>query len=103
MLLLFFCSASSMMTRRQLLHRLAAAAAIARLAPVSLMDAWAEPAKGSSIKLGAQTNAWAIDPNRFDSFLGVLDQSAKLVMPVSKPVFSICASSSHLRRRLAPA
>jgi sugar phosphate isomerase/epimerase len=55
-----------MMTRRQLLHRLAAAAASA-----SLTDAWA---KNSSIKLGAQTNAWAIDPARFDSFLGVLDQ-----------------------------
>jgi inosose dehydratase len=62
-----------MMTRRQLLHRLAAAAAAsAHLAPVSL--AWAEGAQGSSIKLGAQTNAWAIDPTRFDSFLGVLDQ-----------------------------
>jgi inosose dehydratase len=67
-----------MMTRRQLLHRLAAAAAITRLAPVSLTDAWAEPAKGSSIKLGAQTNAWAIDPNRFDTFLGVLDQVRKI-------------------------
>jgi inosose dehydratase len=61
-----------MMTRRQLLHRLAAAAASAHLTPVSL--AWAEGAQGSSIKLGAQTNAWAIDPTRFDSFLGVLDQ-----------------------------
>jgi inosose dehydratase len=61
-----------MMTRRQLLHRLAAAAASAHLAPVSL--AWAEGAQGSSIKLGAQTNAWAIDPSSFDSFLGVLDQ-----------------------------
>ena len=63
-----------MMTRRQLLHKLAAAAASARLAPVALTDAWAEPAKGSSIKLGAQTNAWAIDPARFDSFLGALKQ-----------------------------
>jgi inosose dehydratase len=60
-----------MMTRRQLLHKLAAAAS-AHLAPVSL--AWAEGAQGSSIKLGAQTNAWAVDPSRFDSFLGVLDQ-----------------------------
>ncbi len=63
-----------MMTRRQLLHTLAAAAS-AQLAPASLADAWAQ---GSSIKLGAQTNAWAIDPARFDSFLGVLEQVRKI-------------------------
>jgi inosose dehydratase len=63
-----------MMTRRQLLHTLAAAAS-AQLAPASLADAWAQ---GSSIKLGAQTNAWVIDPARFDSFLGVLDQVRKI-------------------------
>jgi inosose dehydratase len=67
-----------MMTRRQLLQTLAAAAASARLAPVSFTDAWAEPAKGSSIKLGAQTNAWAIDPAHFDTFLGVLEQIRKI-------------------------
>src|SRR6202167_4617080 len=67
-----------MMTRRQLLHKLAAAAASARLAPVALTDAWAEPAKGTSIKLGAQTNAWAIDPARFDTLLGVLGQIRKI-------------------------
>jgi inosose dehydratase len=64
-----------MMTRRQLLHRLAAAVASAQLAPASLAKAWAT---GSSIKLGAQTNAWAIDPTRFDSFLGVLEQVRKI-------------------------
>jgi inosose dehydratase len=63
-----------MMTRRQLLHRLAAAAS-AQLAPATLADAWAQV---SSIKLGAQTNAWAIDPARFDSFLGVLQQVRKI-------------------------
>jgi inosose dehydratase len=66
-----------MMTRRQLLHRLAAIAAGGRLVP-STSDAWAAPAKGSSIKLGAQTNAWAIDPARFDTFLGVLNQIKKV-------------------------
>jgi inosose dehydratase len=66
------------MTRRQLLHRLAAAVAITQLPPVSLRDAGAEPARESSIKLGAQTNAWAIDPTRFDSFLSVLDQVSKI-------------------------
>jgi inosose dehydratase len=32
----------------------------------------------TQIQLGAQTNAWAIDPARFDSFLGVLDQIKKI-------------------------
>jgi inosose dehydratase len=41
-----------------------------------LASAWT-PAK-SRIELGAQTNAWAIDPARFDSFLGVLDQIKKI-------------------------
>jgi inosose dehydratase len=65
-----------MMNRRQLLQKLALAAASAQLAPGSLTDAWAEPANG--IKLGAQTNAWAIDPTRFDTFLGVLGQIRKI-------------------------
>ena len=30
------------------------------------------------IELGAQTNAWAIDPARFDTFLGVLEQIKKI-------------------------
>jgi inosose dehydratase len=32
----------------------------------------------TQIQLGAQTNAWAIDPARFDTFLGVLDQIKKI-------------------------
>jgi inosose dehydratase len=64
-----------MMTRRQLVQRLVAVAASSRFASA---DAWAAPANNSSIKLGAQTNAWAIDPARFDTFLGVLDQIKKV-------------------------
>jgi inosose dehydratase len=60
-----------MITRRQLLQKAALFAAAGRLA-----SAWT-PAK-SRIELGAQTNAWAIDPARFDSFLGVLDQIKKI-------------------------
>jgi hypothetical protein len=67
-----------MMTRRQLVHGIAAVAAGDPLSRVSLSDAWAQPARGSSIKLGAQTNAWAIEPTRFDTFLGVLDQIPKV-------------------------
>jgi inosose dehydratase len=64
-----------MITRRQFLPGLAAVAASASLAPVSLTRCWAQD---SSIKLGAQTNAWAIDPTRFDTFLDVLDQIRKV-------------------------
>ena len=32
----------------------------------------------TQIQLGAQTNAWAIDPARFDTFLGVLEQIKKI-------------------------
>jgi len=53
------------------MQRAALFAAAGRLA-----SAWT-PAK-SRIELGAQTNAWAIDPARFDSFLGVLDQIKKI-------------------------
>jgi inosose dehydratase len=68
----------SLMTRRQLVSRLAAVAATGGWAPASIMDAWAQPANGSAVKLGAQTNAWPIDPTRFDTVLGVLDQIRKL-------------------------
>jgi sugar phosphate isomerase/epimerase len=62
-----------MITRRQLVSGIAAAAAGAGITP-RLSRAWGERTNGSAIKLGAQTNAWAIDPKRFDTFLGVLDQ-----------------------------
>ena len=64
------------MTRRQLMQNTALLAAGSRLASSSLAHAWA-PAK-SRIELGAQTNAWAIDPARFDTFLGVLGQIKKI-------------------------
>ena len=59
------------MTRRQLMQNAASLAAGSRLA-----YAWA-PAK-PRIELGAQTNAWAIDPTRFDTFLDVLGQIKKI-------------------------
>jgi inosose dehydratase len=63
------------MTRRQLMQKAALFAAGSRLA-APLADAWA-PAR-CRIELGAQTNAWAIDPARFDTFLGVLSQVKKI-------------------------
>ena len=59
------------MTRRQLMQNTALLAAGSRLA-----YAWA-PAK-PRIEVGAQTNAWAIDPARFDTFLDVLGQIKKI-------------------------
>jgi inosose dehydratase len=47
-------------------------AAGSRLTSAPLANAWTPRTPG--IELGAQTNAWAIDPARFDTFLGVLDQ-----------------------------
>jgi inosose dehydratase len=64
------------MTRRELVQKLALVAAGSRLAPLSLAEAWA--ASDSPIKLGAQTNAWSIDPTRFDTFVGVLSQIRKI-------------------------
>jgi inosose dehydratase len=58
-----------MMTRRQLIQN------------AGLLAAGSCVALGMSeprIRLGAQTNAWAIDPARFDTFLGVLDQVRKI-------------------------
>jgi sugar phosphate isomerase/epimerase len=59
-----------MITRRQLIQKAALFAAAGRFAS-------ATPAR-TQIQLGAQTNAWAIDPARFDTFLGVLDQVKKI-------------------------
>jgi inosose dehydratase len=56
-----------MITRRQLIQNSAFMAAGCRLAP-----AWAAATPG--IHLGAQTNAWPIDPARLDTFLSVLDE-----------------------------
>jgi len=47
----------------------------ALLAAGPLTKAWAS--QRPPIQLGAQTNAWAIDPTHFDTFLGVLDQIKK--------------------------
>jgi inosose dehydratase len=56
-----------MITRRKLIQNSALMAAGCGFA-----SAWATATHG--IRLGAQTNAWPIDPARFDTFLGVLDQ-----------------------------
>jgi inosose dehydratase len=56
-----------MITRRQLIQNSAFMAAGCHLAL-----GWAPTAH--DIRLGAQTNAWPIDPARFDTFLGVLNQ-----------------------------
>jgi inosose dehydratase len=64
------------MTRRQLMQKVALLAAGSGLASSSLAYAWA-PAK-PGIELGAQTNAWGIDPTRFDTFLDVLGQIKKI-------------------------
>jgi inosose dehydratase len=58
-----------MITRRQLMQN------AALLAAGPLAKAWTPPKP--RIQLGAQTNAWAIDPTHFDTFLGVLDQIKK--------------------------
>jgi sugar phosphate isomerase/epimerase len=56
-----------MITRRRFLEMGALSVKTSRWANV-------RTAEKSGTELGAQTNAWAIDPTRFDSFLGVLDQ-----------------------------
>ena len=58
-----------MITRRKLMQN------AALLAAGPLAKAWTPPKP--RIQLGAQTNAWAIDPTHFDTFLGVLDQIKK--------------------------
>jgi inosose dehydratase len=66
----------SMMTRRQMMQKAAVAAAGSCLTSVSWADAWGPSEPG--IGLGAQTNAWAIDPARFETFLSVLNQISKI-------------------------
>ena len=62
-------------TRRQILHVFSALAASTLLQSVDTSTAFGKEAGSHpGIRFGAQTNAWAIDPRRFDSFLAVLDQ-----------------------------
>jgi inosose dehydratase len=60
-----------MISRRQIIQNSVLLAAGSRFAP-----AWATGRP--DIRLGAQTNAWPIDPARFDTFLGVLNQIKKV-------------------------
>jgi inosose dehydratase len=61
-----------MITRRQLMQN----AALLAAGSGPLAKAWTT--QKPRIELGAQTNAWAIDPTHFDTFLGVLDQVKKI-------------------------
>jgi inosose dehydratase len=60
-----------MITRRQLMEKVALFAA-----GTCFARAWT--VERPAIQLGAQTNAWTIDPARFDTFLGVLEQIKKI-------------------------
>ncbi len=62
----------SRMTRRQVLHGFAAATAGALPGFSPLLGKTVDNRRG--IQFGAQTNAWAIDPKRFDTFLSALRQ-----------------------------
>jgi inosose dehydratase len=60
-------------SRRQILQTLGALAIGSAASSVVPMRGWAENAQlGSDVRLGAQTNAWTIDPVNLDSFLAVL-------------------------------
>jgi inosose dehydratase len=60
--------------------KLASSAGIASMAGnIVAHGAWAQvPQTNKRIQLGAQTNAWAIDPKNLDSFLSVLGQVKKV-------------------------
>lgn len=63
------------MTRRQVLHAFAALTAAGALPSPALSPAFGQAARRDpGIQFGAQTNAWAIDAKRFETFLAVLDQ-----------------------------
>jgi sugar phosphate isomerase/epimerase len=61
-------------SRRQVLQGLGALAISGAAASTFSLRGWARGASPAGIRFGAQTNAWAIDPNNFDSFLAVLNQ-----------------------------
>jgi|SRR5579862_1766015 len=68
-----------MANRRQVLQSLAALAAGGAVASVLPSLEIAQAAvHDANIKLGAQTNAWTIDPKNLDSFISVLDQIQKV-------------------------
>ncbi|MDR3751612.1 MAG: sugar phosphate isomerase/epimerase [Terracidiphilus sp.] len=68
-----------MINRREILGALAAAAVSGAPASVLARQLAAQATgHGSAIQLGAQTNAWAIDPKNPDSFFAVLGQIRQL-------------------------
>ena len=65
----------TMISRRQVLTALAALSAGAAFQGTSFAGSRGQPKdESTAIHFGAQTNAWAIDPNSLDSFLDVLSQ-----------------------------
>jgi inosose dehydratase len=68
-----------MTTRRAVLRALGAAGFGAAVSAANPFVGFGQARRpDSGIRLGAQTNAWAIDPKNFDSFLAVLDQIKQL-------------------------
>lgn len=63
-----------MKSRRQFLQELGTLAMSGAAASTFPLPGWARGAHSAGIRLGAQTNAWAIDPNNLNSFLAVLNQ-----------------------------
>lgn len=64
-----------MTTRRNILKAVGAFAIGGVFPAIARLDAFAQSTKSAAgIQFGAQTNAWAIDPKNFDSFLAVLGQ-----------------------------
>lgn len=62
-------------TRRQIVHTFASLTAASALPWLGLSSIFGQVAQnGAAVRFGAQTNAWAIDPRRFDTFLTVLEQ-----------------------------
>ena len=64
-----------MATRRKILKAAGAFAVRGLFPAITRFDAIAQsPKRAADIQIGAQTNAWAIDPKNFDSLLAVLGQ-----------------------------
>lgn len=76
------------------------------LSTLTLTKAFARDLEGPRrIRLGTQTNAWAIDPHRFDTFLAVLGQIRQVGYAGFETGFANVAqefdSPEHARRQIA--
>jgi inosose dehydratase len=95
-----------MVNRREILQALTAVAVSGATGSALSRQLTAQAAgHGSRIQLGAQTNAWAIDPKNLDSFFAVLDQIRKLgYAGFETGFFNLIdqfASPEEARRRIA--